>query len=254
MKKLILSLLIINGSVFADNIEGLLEPGIVIKNVHGVLESGTWFNLSLMNNIKAKKGTQPFTAYLTEPIYNANFDELLVPVNSIATGSYVNNGESCTLLITDLKFNNQTIKIDATNYTNIVLPLPNMLSCDAKKDYLKTQIIDFRSNKDIQVQPFSYNRSNTVAYTNDTYVQTFGKQNHKKYIITKIINYTNGLVDVTVKFNDPEYIDRFIPVFYDNYEIPHAINYMKRLDYDTNEVSYVFTSRYSKFGFAITGK
>lgn len=252
MKKLLIALSIISGLASASNLDDMLEPGIVIKNVHGVLESGTWFNLSLLTNVNASLGTQNFTARLNEPIYNQNFEELLIPANSIATGTYSNSGESCSFNVTQIQFDNQRVELLASNYTKISLPLPAMLTCDPKKNYLQTQIMDFKSNKDIEIAPLSYNKMNLVAVTNNTFVQTFGKND--RYVITKIINFTNGLMEVTVKFNEPEYINRFIPVFYDNYEIPHPINFTKHLINDGSEVSYIFTSRYSKFGFALIGK
>ena len=53
----------------------LIKANVQLKNVHGVVTAGTWFNLALQDNIISSTGSQHFTAELVDPIMNQNLSE-----------------------------------------------------------------------------------------------------------------------------------------------------------------------------------
>lgn len=217
-----------------------------------VLEKNTWFNLSLQQDIQAKIGSQNFTAILDEPIYNSDFSALLIPANALAHGVYSNDGLSCKFVINKITFDGRDINLTVVNYSPISVPISGVTTCDVHKNYLRTQIMDFRSLEALKLSPVAHSNLDKIADSTASFVQTFG--NNNQYIIDKINVSSGELIEVTIHFVDKESYTRFIPVFYDNYEISHPVNYSISNTDDQGDVTYLFTSRYSKFGFALTGK
>lgn len=243
-------------AVTLDDIQLPTMPGIVIPNYNNVVESGTWFNFALQNDITPKAGTQEFTATLDEPIYNSNFENLMIPTYALASGVYKNTGESCSFTINQISFDNKTISINAINYSKTKAPLPKMLICNPSIAYKASQILDFTSVGDITLAPLSSTGEYSILPSaKNIFVQTWGTKSSKSsYEITNINSYANQLRKVTVYFDDAKYKDRLIPVYYDNYNIPHHVNY-KVVDTEKPEfASYLFTTQYSNFGFAVLEK
>lgn len=259
----------------------VIKDSSVVKNIHGVVESGTWFNFVLQNNITApnagQNNSQRFTAKLVNPIYNKNFTELLIPVQTITqkskkkgkssinktiaetilTGIYKNDGNTCTFIIETISFNDTRvgdteIQLKPGAYSIINASLPNQPECNPKFNYNSGQLLEFQTKVDIpDLYPIRFDKNLHKQSTPDNYVQAYGTSD---YVITGINKFTNGFTQISVRFYDNGIQNKLVPVFYDELNIPHQINFLledeKPLKTSTTG-TYLLGSSYQKFGFGI---
>lgn len=239
----------------------------VVKNIHGVVESGTWFNFILQNSItapnKGQDSIEQFTAKLVNPIYNKNFTELLIPVQTITqksgnkgkptinktiagailTGIYKNDGNRCTFIIETIHFKDTEIELKPGAYSTVNASLPNQPGCNSKLNYTSGQLLEFQIKVDISdLYPIRFDKNLQELSTQDHYVQSYGTSD---YAITGITKFTNGFTQVIIRFYDNNIKDKLVPVFYDDFDLPHQINFMRISD------TYLLGANYQKFGFGI---
>lgn len=249
------------------NASNQIKDANVVKNIHGVVESGTWFNFILQNSITAphegQDSIEQFTATLVNPVYNKNFTELLIPVQTITqksrnkgkptinkiiagailTGIYKNDGNRCTFIIETISFKDTEIQFKPGAYSTVNASLPNQPGCNSKLNYTSGQLLEFQIKFDIpDLYPISFDKNLQELSTQDKYVQSYGTSD---YVITGLTKFTNGFTQVTLRFYDNDIKDKLVPVFYDDFDLPHQINFMRISD------TYLMWANYQKFGFGI---
>lgn len=222
-----------------------------IENIHKVLESNTWFYISLQNNVLPEFGMQNFTATMNYAIYNKDFSEVLIPDNAIVYGTYQNDAVSCRFNINKIIFKGTEISFKSKDYSTVSTIFPGKLACNPKMKYLSPQLLEFKTNVAINnLAPVDYNRVYIPLNTQDNFVQAFGSSD---YSIRSITKFTNKLMKVVIEYKDQAIVSKIIPVFYDNYGQAHQLNFtteeVKINNLKTNQIVYIFTSAYDKFGF-----
>jgi hypothetical protein len=263
-------------SICHANNQVAIKEATIVKNVHGIVESGTWFNFVLQNSITTPNGgqssMQPFTAKLVSPIYNKNFTELLIPTQTmiqkprkkgkppvnkviagaILTGAYKNDGDTCTFIIETISFNDTEIEFKPGAYSTVNASLPNQSECNSKLNYSSGQLLEFQIKVDIpNLYPIRFDKNLKELSTQNSYVQAYGNSD---YVITEITKFTNGFMQVAVKFYDNDIKDKLVPVFYDEFDIPHQINFLRVDGQQSRNFStstYLLGADYQKFGFGV---
>ena len=250
-------------TAYAANSDQYIKASIMMKTTHGVVQSGTWFNLALQDSIAPEQGSQSFTAKLIDPIYNEDFSEVLIPANSKVTGTYKNNGSSCSFEVENISYNNTRtrvldvggtdIELQPGAYSTINASLPNQPECNPKIGYQAHQLLEFQTKVDIAgLDPVARNADYVAEDKPDNFVQAYGNSD---YTIVGITRFTNGLMQVSVKFNDESIKNKLVPVYYDEFGIPHPLNYTfiatEAMPSSNNIKSYLVLSRYNNFGFGI---
>lgn len=267
MKKMLISLGLISfiGFCNANNSSKYIKANIIIQNIHGSLQAGTWFNFILKDNIIPSVNTaitntnasigQHFIATLADPIYNHDFSELLIPQGAVAHGTYHNNGNSCSFTIEEIDYKDNEIELQPGAYNTISASLPNQAECNPHITYGIGQLLEFQTKVNINdLTPVEYNNDYTVLFTQDNFVQTYGNSD---YAITAITKYSNGLMQISVKFYDAAIRSKLVPVFYDDFELPHVMNstFVTRNDEPDesykNIYSYLVIGSHKKFGLGI---
>ncbi len=232
-----------------------VKADVIIKNIHGVVQSGTWFNLALSNNVTASIGSQKFTAVVTEPIYNKDFSEVLIPAQTMVSGTYLNDGKTCSFGIETISLKDAEIDLLPGAYTKVNASLLNQPECNPEINYVPSQLLEFQTKVDIEgLTPVTYNKDYYIKDSQDNFVQTYGNSD---YAISSINRYTNGLLKVSVKFFDNSLKGKLIPVYFDEFGVSHPLNFNmvttedKPFDNLNNTYSYMFSSAHPKFGFGI---
>lgn len=249
MKKLLI-ILIAGFSTSAFALKAKVTPGITISNsVRGTVESGNWFSLSLQNEITPEIGSQEFVAKTVAPIFDRTQTNVLIPANSLVKGKYVNNGDSCSFSIDSISFKDTQVGLLPGAYTNINAVLPNLPECSPTANYMSGQLMVFQlkvaiPNLDV-IKRFS---PETFIKSADSYVQSV-KTND--YAISNMSKYSNGFVQATIKLND-NWLDitKLVPIYYDEYGIPHNLNYYC-VPVAKNVYEYRFYSVSDSFGFGV---
>lgn len=221
--------------------------------VAGVISSGTWFNLSLEQLIMPIKGEEAFSAKIVDPIYNQAFSAILIPANAKVSGTYRNTGNRCVFAINTIKFKNTEIELHSGAYSVVNASVPKQIECNPHLSYGINQQLEFKTLVAISgLEPFSYNRSYVTLHSRDSFVQTVGNED---YMINGIQKYSNGLMQVGVKFIDKSLKSKLLPVYYDDYGIVHFLNYTLVTDPDSlgqsDTQSYLMLGDHDKFGFGI---
>jgi hypothetical protein len=237
------------------NSSNYIKANLIMKNVHSTVNAGTWFSLSLRDGLNPAGGTQRFTATLNDQIYNKNFTEGLIPAKAIISGIYKNDGKSCSFEIDSISFKGTDIALQPGAYTTVNASLPNQSECDSSMNYNAGQLLEFQTKVDIpDLTPISYTKDYIVQSTPDNFVQAYGNSD---YYITGITKFTNGLMQVKVKFNDLSLKDKLVPVYYDDLGLPHCLNFTfmatedGALDQLNNTYSYLVLGHYNNFGFGV---
>lgn len=238
---------------YADDSGTNLKANIQAKNIHGVVSAGTWFNLALQDNIIASTGSQHFTATLVDPILNENLSEGLIPAKSTINGTYRNNGSKCSFEIDSITFKGTTIDLLPGAYSNVIASLPNQPDCNPNMNYSPSQQLEFQTKVDIEnLTPIVRYKDYTITNKQDNFVQSFGNSDYR---ITGITKFTDGLMEVSVKFYNLSIKDKLVPVYFDEFGLPHCLNFTlitedENSNYE-NIYSYLVLAKYNKFGFGI---
>ena len=264
-KHLIAMLLVFSGYIYAENSSQHIKANIEMKNVHGVVASGTWFSLELQDNIVASTGTQHFTATLVDPIFNQNMTEGLIPAKAVINGTYRNDGSTCSFEIERISYNNtrtRVLDVGGTDidlqpgaYTKVNATTPNQLECNPSYNYGSRQHLEFQTKVDIAgLDPIvHYSKDYVVKPSPLNFVQAFGTSS---YAITGITKFTNGFMQVKVKFYDKSLRDKLVPVYFDEFGLAHCLNYTlistdEQLSVVNDTNSYLILSHYNNFGLGI---
>lgn len=249
MKK-ILILIIAGLSTSAYAVKTRVSPGITINNtVNGVVESGNWFNMKLQDDFTPQIGAQEYTAKIVAPIFDKTQTQVLIPANSIVKGKYVNDGNSCYFTADTINFKDTQIDLKSGAYTDIDAALPNLPECSANTSYFSGQLLIFQSKVAIpnlnivqRMQPEHFKASA------DSYVQAV-KTND--YSISNLTKYVNGFVQATIKINsDGLDVNKLVPIYYDDYGIPHNLNYVA-IPVARDVYEYRMYSSSDNFGFGV---
>ena len=131
--------------------------------------------------------------------------------------------------------------------------MPNQPECNPKMSYQVHQLLEFQTKVDIAgLEPISRNNNYIAEDKQDNFVQAYGNSD---YAITGITKFTNGLMQVSVKFNNDSIKSKLVPVYYSELGMPHALNYTfittEAIPSSRNTSSYLILSHYNNFGFGI---
>lgn len=253
MKKILFLTLgvLLASNCFAGASNKFINANIQLKNIHGVVSAGTWFNLALQDNIIPSNESQLFTAKLVDPIINQNLSEGLIPANAIVTGTYRNDSKKCSFEIDNISFKGTDIDLFPGAYTTVSAPLPNQPECDPELSYRVGQQLEFQTKVDIEdLTPIIQYKNFKIINKPDNFVQSFGNDD---YAISGITKFTNGLMKVSVKFYNVSIKDKLVPVYFDEFGLPHCLNFslMTEEENNQNTYSYIFIDKYNKFGFGV---
>ena len=135
-----------------------IKADVMIKNIHGAVQSGTWFNLALDNNIVGTAGSQHFTAKVVDPIYNKDFSEVLIPANTLVSGTYLNDGNTCSFNIDNIALKDADIELQPGAYSKVNASMLNQPECNPNINYVLSQLLEFQLKVDIEgLTPVAYN-------------------------------------------------------------------------------------------------
>ena len=222
---------------------------------YGTVSKGTWFNLALHDAINPELKARPFTAIVIDPIYNKDFSEELIPANTLVRGTYTNDGKKCSFNIDELDFNGISIPLKPSMYSRVSAPLPDQPDCNPTLNYKSGQMLEFQNLVNILNLPvITTNVSYTPLAQQDHFVKAVADSD---YDIIGVTKYSNGLMQVTVKFNKPSLKDTLVPIYYDNLKLPHCLNFAVMLHSSNSDkltYDYIFLSRYDNFGFGVLDK
>ena len=198
---------------------------------------------------------QRFNAKLIDPIYSKDYSEELIPANTLVSGIYTNNGKKCSFNIEMISFSGMSIPLKSGMYSTVSAPLPDQPECNHTLNYSSGQTLEFQNNVNIINLP--------VITTNTSYIPLVQQDHFVKavadsdYDIIGVTKYTNGLMQVSVKFNKPSLKDELVPIYYDNLKLPHCLNFAvtaRTSNPDNTTYDYVMSSHYENFGFGILDK
>lgn len=233
----------------------IVADALQVAPRHGVIHAGTWFNLSLQQEIVANSNgdfsNQNFIARVVDPIYSQDFSEILIPKVALVKGVYHNNGKSCSFEINTIEFKNTQITLYPGAYSIVNASLPGQIECNSKLDYSINQQLEFKSLVDINgLEPVILNKDYVTKSSSDSFVQTVG---NIAYTVTNIQRFTNGLMEVSVEFKDKSLKAKLLPVYYDDYGIVHFLNYAIVINQDmlwqNDTQSYLILGSHDRFGF-----
>lgn len=221
-----------------------VEPDeVVIRDTHGVVASGSWVNMRLESSCEGKSVECPYLAKTIDPVYNHEFTELLIPANSLVSGLYHNDGKSCYFSVDKISFKNTEITLKSGAYSTVIAA-GGRLACNPDDNYLAGQVLEFKMLQDIKDLDEVAVPTNK-AVSNDLVVAIANPD----YTINDISDY-GSLLQVRVKFNNPELAGKLIPIFYDDNGIGHHINY-KVSSIGANESAYLMLGTHDNFGFGV---
>ena len=262
MKKyvlLMLGFLSVSGACFATDSSQFIKANIEFKNAHSVVASGTWFSMTLQSNLIASLGAQQtrvssFTATLVDPILNQTFSEVLIPAKAVVRGTYHNDGKTCSFEIETISYKDTDIGLAPGAYSTVNATLPNQLECNPNFNYGSGQHMEFQTKVDIAgLDPIvHYSKDYVVKNSQDNFVQAYG---NSSYAISGITKFTNGFMQINIRFYDKSIRNKLVPVYFDEAGLPHSLNFAliardtQTSVNDTN--SYLILSHYNNFGFGI---
>lgn len=260
MKKLIvlmLGLSAVANVCVAKNSNKFIKANIELKNAHSVVSSGTWFSMDLTTDLVASTGTQKFSATLVDPIYNQNFSEGLIPAKAVVNGTYHNDGSTCSFEIDSISFKGTEIGLAAGAYSIVNATVADQPECNPRFNYGQGQHMEFQTKVDIpDLIPINRIKDYTVVKNDtDDFVQAYGNSD---YAITGITKFTNGLMQVNVRFYDSSIREKLVPVYFDEAGLAHCLNFTiiaTDLQTGVNDTSsYLVLAHYNNFGFGILDK
>jgi hypothetical protein len=222
---------------------------------YGIVSKETWFTLKLKNNITSSIGSQHFSANLIDPIYNKNFSKELIPANALITGTYKNDGNECSFNIDTINFSGTRITLKPGMHSIVSATLPNQPECNNNLNYNSGQILEFQNLINILNLPSLANNTTYIPLTQqDHFIKAVV---NPAYDIIGVTKFTNGLMQVTVKFNKPSLKNSLLPIYYDALRLPHYLNFSvvtNLSNQDNTTYNYIFISQHDIFGFGVINK
>lgn len=225
-----------------------LNSETIVKNTHGVVDAGTWVSMALENGLTAKQGAQKYSARTLDPIYNKKMTEILIPQGATISGTYNNDGKTCSLSVDTISFKGTDISLKPGAYSEVNLSQLNHIGCNVSTDYPENQLMEFQFKVDIKTLDVIKTVKNAINPTDNNYVQSYGDSDYK---IRDITNFTNGLMQVTVVMNKDELnSNNLVPVYFDDLGMAHNLNYYA-VPLGDNVYAYEMLSHYDKWGFGV---
>ena len=276
MVRVMLGVLAVSGACQAADASQFIKANIEFKNTHGVVASGTWFSMTLQDNLIASTGSQAFTATLVDPIFNQNMTEGLIPANAVVNGTYRNDGKTCSFEIDTISFNDdiqvskhgskhkakQPVVYGGTTeiglapgaYSAVNATLPNQPECNPSFNYGAGQHMEFQTKVDIAgLEPIVTYKDYIIKENKDNFLQTYG---NSSYAVSGITKFTNGFMQINVRFYDKSIRNKLVPVYFDETGLPHSLNFTlvatDSMQTGVNDTSsYLILSHYNNFGFGV---
>lgn len=248
MKKL-LSILLIFGAISANAAGHHLKSRLMMKRISGTVESGSWINMKLEDNLTAKEGIQKYTAKTVDPIYNKKFSEILIPSGALIHGEYHNDGSTCSFSVDTIEFDDTEIELKKGAYTTVSASLPDQADCGSNVNYMSGQLMEFQMRVDIaDLYVIEKIKPEKLEAEMEDFVEAYGNED---YAVTDIIRYTHDLMQVTVRLNN-DAVDRnkLVPLYYDDLGVAHNLNYLV-VPLDNNTYIYLVLAHYDRFGFGV---
>ncbi|MDQ5921375.1 MAG: hypothetical protein QG673_1433 [Pseudomonadota bacterium] len=233
----------------------IVADALQVESKQGVIHAGTWFNLSLQQEIVANSNgdfsNQNFIARVVDQIYSQDFSEILIPKGALVKGVYSSNGKSCSFEINTIEFKYTQITLYPGAYSIVNASLPGQIECNSKLDYSINQQLEFKSLVDINgLEQVGLNKDYVIKPSPDSFVQIVG---NSAYVVSNIQRFTNGLMEVSVEFKDKSLKAKLLPVYYDDYGIVHFLNYAIVINQDmlwqNDTQSYLILGSHDRFGF-----
>lgn len=248
MRKLITTIFI-SLAISANAAGHRMKSRLMMKKISGTVESGSWINMKLEDNLLAKEGVQKYTAKTVDPIYNKKFTEVLIPAGALVHGEYRNDGNSCSFSVNTIEFKDTEIELKKGAYTTITASLTEQADCGLTVNYMSGQLMEFQMKVDIpDLYVIEKIKPEKLEAETEDFVEAYGNED---YTVTDIVKYTHNLMQVTVRINN-DAVDRnkLVPLYYDDLGVAHNLNYMM-VPLGNNVYVYLVLAHYDRFGFGL---